>query len=243
MKTHFPEYVGGSKPVYGSRAVVVVRNPIDQIVSLWHFYSTFTHSKSCTNDIPNEFPELWQRFVKSQALFWKEYYERLVKYAQHMPVYFVRYEDLSYDRVKTLRETFEFMFGEETIEGTYLEKRIILMSETGTNSGYKPRSGGVFNKNASLYSQEQREFIQVHCQDLLNFFEYTKTASEQNQFGIFERKDPSAKIGFREFNKTQKERYMKEGDTVVYLDEEKDGFQYEEHAFDLLHDIIEHIRV
>lgn len=67
-----------------------------------------------------------------------------------VPTHFYRFEDLIADPYNTLKKIFEFVFGVETIEGTYLEKRLKRVIENGAakTRTYRPRTGtqGV-NKN------------------------------------------------------------------------------------------------
>ena len=73
---------------------------------------------------------------------------------QVLPIIFVRFEDLLTDPIPHLNDVFRFIFGQESIEGTFLEKRIIEVTMQGTKSNtvYKPRSGGI-NYNASKYTE------------------------------------------------------------------------------------------
>jgi hypothetical protein len=54
-----------------------------------------------------------------------------------------------------LKAIFEFCFGVESIEGTYLEKRLKKVLDMGSSAtmAYKPRKAGM-NKNLDLYSPE-----------------------------------------------------------------------------------------
>jgi len=45
MKTHYPETIGIAKNTYVNRGLLCVRNPIDNIVSLFNFHITKTHDK------------------------------------------------------------------------------------------------------------------------------------------------------------------------------------------------------
>lgn len=64
-KTHFPYVLPFAQPMGASRAVLLVRNPLDIIVSQFMMSATLTHSKSCSNDFVNEFADEWQWLVKS----------------------------------------------------------------------------------------------------------------------------------------------------------------------------------
>lgn len=71
-------------------------------------------------------------------------------------MYFIRYEDLATDNRKALVESFKFIFGVESIEGTYLEKRMDdILSGGKAGFIYKPRSGKInLNTNQKYYNPE-----------------------------------------------------------------------------------------
>lgn len=56
IKTHYPTTDDFKlAPTTASKAIVLVRNPFDAIVSLFHLKTTNTHSLSVINDFPKEF--------------------------------------------------------------------------------------------------------------------------------------------------------------------------------------------
>jgi hypothetical protein len=67
-----------------------------------------------------------------------------VQKKKEAPVFFVRFEDLMNNKKDTLLKVFAFVMGVESLEGTYIERRIdqILESESSGTS-YKPRSGKI----------------------------------------------------------------------------------------------------
>lgn len=63
IKTHYPERFGGTK--FGAeRAILLVRNPLDCITSLWNMLGTMTHDLSLTDDSYERFSNLWLDFTK-----------------------------------------------------------------------------------------------------------------------------------------------------------------------------------
>ncbi len=52
LKTHFPYVLPFANIMSAGRAVLLVRNPLDIIVSQFMMSSTMTHSRSCSNDFP-----------------------------------------------------------------------------------------------------------------------------------------------------------------------------------------------
>lgn len=103
-------------------------------------------------------------------------------------MYFIRYEDLATDNRKALVESFKFIFGVESIEGTCIEKRMddIL---GGGKAGfiYKPRSGKInLNSNQKYYSPEQLTYVLKMCKEYINFFGYAKVEGKENPFSFFD---------------------------------------------------------
>jgi len=85
-------------------------------------------------------------------------------------------------------QSFRFLLGMETIEGTYIEKRIDdVLGSKGAGFVYKPRSGGInLNSNQRYYTPEMRNYVLKMCKEYINFFGYTKLEGVDNQFGFFE---------------------------------------------------------
>jgi Sulfotransferase domain len=190
-----------------SRAVLLVRNPLDIIVSQFMMSATLTHSKSCSNDFVNEFAEEWQWLVKSQALLWNEFFKYWIELSRQkkIPVHVIRFEDLLTKKKESMIGTFEFLQGLESTEGLYIGKRIndVLDAESaGTH--YKPRSGQA-NANLKYYSAEQLEYVKETCREYINFLGYSKTPGQENETGFFEYADLNEEelkqqAGFKAFN-------------------------------------------
>jgi hypothetical protein len=96
IKTHFPYIYPHTYPLSGSTAIVLARNPLDMIVSLFMMSLTLTHSKSCSNDFTKEFAEEWNWAVTQYMNLWNEFYKYWIDLAKNktLPVIFIRFEDL-----------------------------------------------------------------------------------------------------------------------------------------------------
>jgi hypothetical protein len=59
-------------------------------------------------------------------MLYKNFLDYWTKFAdsKQLPVYFFRFEDLVTEPYNVLSEILEFMLGVESIEGTYIEKRL-----------------------------------------------------------------------------------------------------------------------
>jgi thiol-disulfide isomerase/thioredoxin len=64
LKTHFPYILPYANIMTAGRAVLLVRNPLDIIVSQFMMSTTVTHSRTCANDFTVEFADEWKWLVK-----------------------------------------------------------------------------------------------------------------------------------------------------------------------------------
>jgi hypothetical protein len=64
LKTHFPYILPFATVMPASRTVLLVRNPLDIIVSQWMMSTTMTHNKTCSNDFTVEFASEWDWLVR-----------------------------------------------------------------------------------------------------------------------------------------------------------------------------------
>ena len=186
VKTHFPlcsPNVGIAKV---KKAVVCVRNPIDTMASYFEFKVTYSQNKTCNPVLYKEHAGEWDWFLREHLDMWSKFYDYWIEIAQKqvIPVYFFRFEDLVADPTKVLKEIFEFTMDQESIEGTYLEKRIKEAIAAKTRF-YQPRQGGI-NMNTHKYSKDQLELIKDTFRDHLNYFGYSMLPSKPSMFSFYE---------------------------------------------------------
>lgn len=95
---------------------------------------TYTHNYTSVQKWLDDFPESWQLFVKEFADLYENFldYHRTAADRKVIPTYYFRFEDLTTDPYPVLKEMFEFLFGVENIDGTYLEHRIKTAAGLGT---------------------------------------------------------------------------------------------------------------
>ena len=146
-KSHYPGFLPWAMHLErGERIIVVVRNPLDSILSLFHLLMTLTMNKSVANDIQNDFPELWEEYVSKFSAKYEAYHKYWTDLAKtkEYPIIFVRYEDLLSKKKETLVDIFKFLFEVDSLDGLYVMDRIEAEMNRGTEvSGviYKPRVG------------------------------------------------------------------------------------------------------
>ena len=156
-----------------SRALLLARSPFDIMPSYFNIIFTVTHTRSITNNVQEEMKDLWDRFLVARVELLKNFFSRWQERMKEMPVYCYRFEDLISDQRKEMAGIYQFMLGLESIEGTFIEKRIKdQISQNDENSGiYKPRSGK-FNASLHWFTKEQIDFVNRELRDYLIFFGY-----------------------------------------------------------------------
>mmetsp|Transcript_404 Transcript_404/g.252 ORF Transcript_404/g.252 Transcript_404/m.252 type:complete len:178 (+) Transcript_404:403-936(+) len=174
---------------------------------------TLTHTKTCANDFLKEFPKEWEYQLKFTIKLYEQFVNTWVNMAKEkqLPVMFIRFEDLIKDKSTTVKDIFKFIYGVESIEGTYLERRIdeVLAAEV---SLYNPRSGKV-QANLHYYTEAQIGYIKRMLRNQLNFFGYTKLTDKENPYGFFNLDDATPEEienheGFRKFNEENFKFYL-----------------------------------
>jgi Sulfotransferase domain len=142
-KTHFPYRIPYDNSYKTNAIICCVRNPLDVIVSNFLFLSTLTHNR-CVNEKFWEYEE-WDGCVTNEIrgiMKWHKYWIDAAK-KQDVPVFFVRFEDLLSDPATHLKEVFKFVFCEDKIEGTNLERRLNEVVKGGNGCIlYKLKAGG-----------------------------------------------------------------------------------------------------
>jgi Sulfotransferase domain len=126
-KSHFPGYFPWELEIErGEKVIIVVRNPLDSIVSLLHQNITLTMGKSIENDLNTDFPEFWNECVDKFSLKFEAYYKYWIDLAKtkEFPIIFVRYEDLLLKKREVLVEIFKFLLDVSSLEGLYVMDRI-----------------------------------------------------------------------------------------------------------------------
>ena len=115
--------------------ICVVRNPMDAIVSNFNLAYSFTHDKLLEQDCHKDFTEFYEAATLNALLMWSEWHKRILIEAREkkIPIYFLRYEDLTDDPLPNLIEAFKFILGVDSIEGTNVERRIKEVVEQGTS--------------------------------------------------------------------------------------------------------------
>lgn len=73
VKTHYPERYGKTK-FYAERAILLVRNPLDSITSLFNMVCTGSHNRSISDEDYSKFKVLWSEFIQQDITVWKDFH-------------------------------------------------------------------------------------------------------------------------------------------------------------------------
>lgn len=122
VKTHFPA-AAGKHHFWANKVILIVWNPIDTLVSLFHFESTGTHNMSvCEADWERHSTD-WDFFLKRKLELWVKYHEFWISGRHNVPLYIVKYEDLKANPISEMRKIYSYLLkiNESKIEGTLLE--------------------------------------------------------------------------------------------------------------------------
>ena len=109
-KTHWPN--GARKgflverEFWTDRAIIITRNPIDVLVSLFYMGQLASHSMTCVEKINEAFAPEWDNYIRVMIPIFKAYHNQVIEtIAKDIPAYFFRYEDQT---TKALETTIEF---------------------------------------------------------------------------------------------------------------------------------------
>lgn len=128
-------------PSYISSAIILVRNPIDLIMSKT-LKETFKFEEALEK-IDNLIDE------------WKEFYKYWIE--SPIPVHIVRYEDLLYEPVEILTEISKFLLGVKSISNTKLDyaiKNVCEMKIENIYFAYDVEIGSLVNNNNNNYNEK-----------------------------------------------------------------------------------------
>lgn len=115
VKTHYPERYGKTK-FYAERAILLVRNPIDSITSLYNMVCTGSHNRSISDADFEKYPQMWAEFIEQDITVWNDFHQFWMN--AKIPVHIIRYEDILNNPEPTLKSLLEFILNTPDISGT-----------------------------------------------------------------------------------------------------------------------------
>ena len=178
IKTHFPES-DGYKKFLANKCVLLVRNPMDSIMSLYNMIVTGTHYCTMTNEDFEKFNSWFDLFLSQEIVAWRDFYAYWMDQPM-IPTYIVRYEDLVSDTKNTLQDLFKFLLNQEDLDGTLIETLIEYHTKSKSlKEVYKPRKGKI-NGNKDLYKAHQIKQIKQLAGQMLKRMGYVEEESEKS---------------------------------------------------------------
>ena len=118
VKTHYPERYGFTR-FHADKCILIVRNPLDCIASLYNMVATGTHNSSMLEDDFLKYPDVWDSYIKQEIGVWRDFHRYWLKYP--IPTHIVRFEDLIMKPKDTLMDVFSFLLDNDRLEGTLIE--------------------------------------------------------------------------------------------------------------------------
>ena len=118
VKTHYPERLGYA-PLSARRIVLLVRNPLDALVSYFNMMCTMSHTTTIAKDEYDRFGAEWRSFVAEEIEMWHRFNSWWIERSMdlNVPLVVVRYEDVVRDRSAVARTLIDFLLPESSGAG------------------------------------------------------------------------------------------------------------------------------
>ena len=182
----FPDRIG--VPFCGNRGALLIRNPLDQIVSLFHVLCSGNLDQSIQDSDFTKLSRHWDDLIRQEIRLWKEYYEFWLEQAQTFPLHIMTYEDLMRRPQQTLTDFFKYLLRVDSLAGTKVEQYIRIVCEAERPRTYPPRAANV-GVGVKHYSNVQLDLMYEYTKDLLAKFGLTEFFGESITKGA--KSDPS----------------------------------------------------
>ena len=173
VKSHFPERSGTDRH-FANKCVLVVRNPLDCLVSFFNMAVTASHNNSIHDEDYELLKNVFDGYIREEIQVWKEFHAYWCDGHVPIPTYVVRYEDLLHKKFETVCEIFCFLLNVPSIEGTVIEGLIRRNVEESKNEVYKPRKGKAY-ANRDRFSDELYKHVKREVGSMLKRLDYVKT--------------------------------------------------------------------
>tara|TARA_B110000208_G_scaffold6750_1_gene8627 strand:- start:2393 stop:3652 length:1260 start_codon:yes stop_codon:yes gene_type:complete len=110
VKTHYPERLGYA-PLSARRIVLLVRNPLDSLVSYFNMMCTMSHTTSIEESEYERFRAEWDGFVAEEIEMWHRFNSWWMDRADSLgiPLVIIRYEDIVRSRRATADALINFL--------------------------------------------------------------------------------------------------------------------------------------
>ena len=166
IKSHYPERFGATL-FKANKCILLVRNPLDSIISLYNMIATGSHNYSMTDEDFEKYNTYFDMFVSQEIAVWRDFHSYWMDPDPIIPTHVIRFEDLIGNPKDTLMDLFRFLLNEKKIEGTLIETLIDKHTQKSAKKEvYKPRLGKV-NGNIKKYTKDQITQVKVLAGQML----------------------------------------------------------------------------
>jgi len=126
IKTHSPWIMPEAPKFTCNKMLVVVRNPLDVMISWLNLLCLGNHDSKAPFDFEKEYPEWWDWWVRDCTKHFKNWFKVVMHDAKmrQVPTLFVRFEDLNNNPEPELRNIMRFLTGLKDLDGTNAERRV-----------------------------------------------------------------------------------------------------------------------
>ena len=177
VKTHYPWITPSNLTFSANRTLVVVRNPLDSLLSWFHYLSQASHTSKAPYDVAADYPQLFDWWIRNQVPKMAKHYKLYMDEARQkkIPYLFVRFEDLVDDPKPQLELIMRYLLQMETLEGTNAQRRVdqvIAQGQSATKVYNLKDTTRTFNANRKFYTDEQVSYITDQLKEMITFFDY-----------------------------------------------------------------------
>lgn len=186
VKSHFPERFGETS-FMANKCILLVRNPLDAMISLYNMIATGTHNCSITDEDFEKYNLYFDTFIEQEIAVWRDFHSYWIDTDPLIPTYVVRYEDLLNKPKDTLMGLFKFLLNTKNLKGTVIEKLIEKHTFKDVKKVvYKPRLGKI-NASKLKYTKEQLRRIKQLAGQMLKRMGYVneEKPDQVNETGFF----------------------------------------------------------
>ena len=93
-----------------NKAILLVRNPFDSILSFWNLMAGSSHTTSLPTELFTTYADIWAQFIEHETGIWRGFHDYwLETAAKQIPILLIRYEDILANRDVVTRQMIEFL--------------------------------------------------------------------------------------------------------------------------------------
>lgn len=190
VKSHHPYKMPFSLDFNVNKVVIIVRNPLDVIISYACLANTMNHSTKPKFNFHEEYAEWWNDWVRLNAESMKRFFNMIFEEVRtkKYDVHFCRYEDLVNKKQEELEGIMKFLMEIEDIEGTNCQQRCKEVAEAGlaaSQSYQLKKTTGKFNASEHMYTEEQKKYLHEQLAEFNHYFGYTQAPEGVESYSQF----------------------------------------------------------